>query len=72
MRREESEYDGSDVDTIFAATRNSWFYHHALAPGDDAYFDLNYLQEQISVTIMGPPDHPAVHAIIADWTAELN
>lgn len=75
MRAEESERrtrEQVDVDYLFDATRNSWLAYQCLAPADDAAFRLGYAWDRIDLSIVGPPDHPVIHALVADWVAAMD
>lgn len=61
-----------DVDNVFEATRNSWFYHQGLARGDDADFIVGYGGGKLDLVISGPPNHAVVHALVDDWTSALD
>lgn len=59
--------ESRDGDISFYATKNSWLYHHALAPGRDADFDVYISSRKITIHIVGPPEHPRVHRLISEW-----
>ena len=73
MRYIESERrKNRDVDIIFDATRNSWFYHHGLVHGDDADFILVYGGGKLRLSVIGPPNHAVVHGLVDDWIKALD
>ena len=75
MKHEEAKRGSrsSEQGYLFNATRNSWLYYQCLASADDAEFSLGYrLNSEIDLSIVGPPDHRVVHALVADWTAALD
>ena len=61
-----------DAHTIFAATNNGWLYRFALVRGSEPEFELTFMGEEIRVRLVGPPDHPEVHRLVADWTSALD
>jgi hypothetical protein len=62
----------TDVFTFFAATNNGLLFRLALSKGSEATFDLTYAWKRIDISVSGPPDHPDVHGLVADWTAALD
>jgi hypothetical protein len=62
----------SEVDQIFAATLNSWLYHHGLTEGDKADFYIDYIYERARISVDGLPDDKVVHDIIDEWTKALD
>ena len=64
--------NGEDVYTIFGATNNGWLYRFGLVRGSEPEFDVTFVRQRIDVTVDGPPDHPEVHKLVADWTSALD
>lgn len=62
----------ADVFTFFGATNNGLLFRLALTKGSEATFDLTDAWAKIHISISGPPDHPDVHGLVADWPAALD
>jgi hypothetical protein len=57
---------------FFSATKSGWLFRLALTKGSGATFYLMYAQKRVDLSISGPPDHPDVHGLAADWPAALD
>lgn len=72
FHREVENRLNEDVHTIFAATNNGWLYRFALVRGSEPEFDLTFVGKEIRIRLVGPPDHPEVHKLVADWTSAMD